>query len=271
MTGRRRFGRVRKLPSGRYQARYSTPDGREHPAPDTFVSKTAADRWLASVETDMARGQWVDPRSRQLPLSAYAESWANAQAAASAASEMLHAISALAEGKRGGRCAAGDSYDRAARDLNAASRPQPLSAERPAARLAPCSAPGSSSEPRPPAARAAVTADGAVRDGGAACARGKDRPRRRGLPGKRPSISPPGTTAARPPPSCRRSGRLEFHRPPPADLPRRQCPRRWRAAAPRAEPSSGGPTPTGKGEDPCPWRKSLIGQGGHWAWSGEWA
>ncbi len=75
MSGRRRFGRVRKLPSGRYQARYSTPDGREHPAPDTFASKTAAERWLASVETDMARGQWVDPRSRQLLLNGYAESW----------------------------------------------------------------------------------------------------------------------------------------------------------------------------------------------------
>jgi hypothetical protein len=75
MSGRRRFGRVRKLPSGRYQARYSTPDGREHPAPDTFASKTAAERWLASVETDMARGQWIDPRSRQLLLSGYAESW----------------------------------------------------------------------------------------------------------------------------------------------------------------------------------------------------
>jgi len=75
MSGRRRFGRVRKLPSGRYQVRYSTPDGREHPASDTFASKTAAERWLAAVETDMARGQWVDPRSRQLLLSAYAASW----------------------------------------------------------------------------------------------------------------------------------------------------------------------------------------------------
>ena len=75
MVGRRRFGRVRKLPSGRWQARYSSPDGREHPAPDTFATKTAADRWLASVETDMSRGRWVDPRSRQLLLSGYVESW----------------------------------------------------------------------------------------------------------------------------------------------------------------------------------------------------
>jgi integrase len=80
MAGRRRFGRVRKLPSGRWQARYTTPDGCDHPAPGTFATKTAADRWLAAVETDMARGQWVDPRSRQLVLSAYAASWLPARA-----------------------------------------------------------------------------------------------------------------------------------------------------------------------------------------------
>jgi integrase len=80
MATRRRFGRVRKLPSGRWQARYSTPDGRDHPAPGTFATKTAADRWLAAVETDIARGQWVDPRSRQLVLSAYADSWLPARA-----------------------------------------------------------------------------------------------------------------------------------------------------------------------------------------------
>lgn len=80
MATRRRFGRVRKLPSGRWQARYSTPDGCDHPAPGTFTTKTAADRWLAAVETDMARGQWVDPRSRQLLLSDYADSWLPARA-----------------------------------------------------------------------------------------------------------------------------------------------------------------------------------------------
>lgn len=80
MAGRRRFGRVRKLPSGRWQARYSTPDGHDHPAPGTFATKTAADKWLAAVESDIARGQWVDPRSRQLVLSDYAASWLPARA-----------------------------------------------------------------------------------------------------------------------------------------------------------------------------------------------
>ncbi len=52
-----------------------TPDGYDHPAPDTFSTKTAAERWLAAVETDLGRGQWVDPRARQLLLSDYAVSW----------------------------------------------------------------------------------------------------------------------------------------------------------------------------------------------------
>ena len=34
--GRRRFGYIRKLPSGRFQASYLTPDGQRQFAPDTF-------------------------------------------------------------------------------------------------------------------------------------------------------------------------------------------------------------------------------------------
>ena len=37
--GRRRFGYVRKLPSGRYQASYLGPDGRRRTAPETFDRK----------------------------------------------------------------------------------------------------------------------------------------------------------------------------------------------------------------------------------------
>ncbi|MFF8604678.1 hypothetical protein ACF06X_01945 [Streptomyces sp. NPDC015346] len=40
MAGKKRsFGRVRKLPSGRYQARYPAPDGIDRPAPHTFRTK----------------------------------------------------------------------------------------------------------------------------------------------------------------------------------------------------------------------------------------
>ncbi len=75
MTTRRRFGRLRKLPSGRWQARYSLPDGREVAAPGTFTTKTGAERWLSSIETDLSRGHWVDPARGQGSLEAYAQQW----------------------------------------------------------------------------------------------------------------------------------------------------------------------------------------------------
>jgi hypothetical protein len=55
--GRRRFGSVRRLPSGRWQARYRTSDGRLHTAPQTFATKTDATRFLAQAEADLTRGR----------------------------------------------------------------------------------------------------------------------------------------------------------------------------------------------------------------------
>jgi hypothetical protein len=63
MTSRRRLGRVRRLPSGRWQARYPDGSGDDVPAPETFASTGDAARWLVMVEADMARGQYVDPRA----------------------------------------------------------------------------------------------------------------------------------------------------------------------------------------------------------------
>ena len=72
---RRRFGSVRRLPSGRWQVRYRTSDGRQHTAPETFASKTAATRHLAQVETDLSRGQWSDPRLGRTTFAAWAARW----------------------------------------------------------------------------------------------------------------------------------------------------------------------------------------------------
>jgi integrase len=75
MAGRRRFGRIRKLPSGRFQARYLGPDGREHTAPDTFATKTDAAKTLDRIEGDLHRGGWTDPRRARESLKSYAEQW----------------------------------------------------------------------------------------------------------------------------------------------------------------------------------------------------
>lgn len=75
MTTRRRFGRLRRLPSGRWQARYVGPNGRELTAPETFATKTDASRFLAAVEVDIGRGVWLDPTRGAVPLASYAEAW----------------------------------------------------------------------------------------------------------------------------------------------------------------------------------------------------
>ena len=73
--GKRRFGRVRKLPSGRWQARYYGPDGRDHSAPHTFATKSDAGRWLTVKEADLTRGDWIDPTAGAVPFAEYAEEW----------------------------------------------------------------------------------------------------------------------------------------------------------------------------------------------------
>ena len=78
---RRTTGAIRALPSGRYQARARTVDGRLIPAPNTFRTKAEADAWLASVTTDQARGEWVDPESAKTPFGVFAEEWLKGKAA----------------------------------------------------------------------------------------------------------------------------------------------------------------------------------------------
>jgi integrase len=72
---RRRFGSVRRLPSGRWQARYRTTDGHQHTAPETFATKADATRHLAQVETDLSRGQWSDPRLGRTSFAEWAARW----------------------------------------------------------------------------------------------------------------------------------------------------------------------------------------------------
>ena len=59
--------------SRRYQVRYVGPDGRERAK--TFGRKTDADRFAASVETDKARGEWIDPRLGKTTVGEWAEGW----------------------------------------------------------------------------------------------------------------------------------------------------------------------------------------------------
>ncbi len=75
MTRRRSFGRVRRLPSGRFQVRYPSPDKELISAPQTFASYKEADAYLAVVQADLLRGTWIDHRSSTITLREYADQW----------------------------------------------------------------------------------------------------------------------------------------------------------------------------------------------------
>ena len=75
MTQRRHFGSTRKLSSGRWQARYFDAAGTRHNAPRTFASKTDALQWLSTVDADLARGDWHDPKLAATSFAAWVERW----------------------------------------------------------------------------------------------------------------------------------------------------------------------------------------------------
>lgn len=67
---KRSWGSVRKMRSGRFQARYLDPDTRRFiPAPTTFATKGAADRWLTRKRAELDAGTAIDERAGSEPLS----------------------------------------------------------------------------------------------------------------------------------------------------------------------------------------------------------
>lgn len=92
---REAWGSLRRLPSGRWQARYPAPDGETYTArteddkPLTFLTKTDACAWLASMHTKIARQEWEPPstlaarrrvqaaaeKARSIGFSEYSDQW----------------------------------------------------------------------------------------------------------------------------------------------------------------------------------------------------
>jgi hypothetical protein len=72
---RRRFGAVRELRSGQWQARYRGSDGIMRPAGHTFPTKTAAEVWLTRKEAEILDGDWIDPDASRVLFRDYAQAW----------------------------------------------------------------------------------------------------------------------------------------------------------------------------------------------------
>lgn len=79
--GRRSFGNVRRLPSGRWQARYTGPDLARHQAPLTFDTRGAAEGWLAVEHGRVVAGTWAPPTpwgsepAAPVTVGAYVDAW----------------------------------------------------------------------------------------------------------------------------------------------------------------------------------------------------
>lgn len=64
---------VRKLGAGKWEASYRDPQRRERIK--TFRTRAEADRWLATVKTDLTRGEYVDPRLARTEFGDWAAEW----------------------------------------------------------------------------------------------------------------------------------------------------------------------------------------------------
>lgn len=72
-TRRHDGGSLDTLPSGRYRVRYYSDAGKRHTR--TFRTRKEASDFLASVRTDLLRGEWRDPRNGARPVTEYAAAY----------------------------------------------------------------------------------------------------------------------------------------------------------------------------------------------------
>lgn len=68
---------IDKLPSGRWKARWRTPDRKQRAK--VFLRKVDAERFLTSVEHEKLSGSYVDPRAGRVSFQEFAEQWRLAQ------------------------------------------------------------------------------------------------------------------------------------------------------------------------------------------------
>ncbi len=82
--GKRQFGNVRKLPSGRFQARYTGPDGHMHAARRengqalTFETRGDANDWLSLRRSEILRNDWLPPATptaAPVTVREFAQAW----------------------------------------------------------------------------------------------------------------------------------------------------------------------------------------------------
>lgn len=81
---RRRFGYLRQLPSGRWQASYIGPDQERYRAPHTFKTRNEGAQWLNHEEAHIITGQWMLRKNITPPFGEYCENFIATQTTANA-------------------------------------------------------------------------------------------------------------------------------------------------------------------------------------------
>ncbi len=77
-SSKRTFATIRRLPSGRYQVRYTGPDGVRHTAPRTFAGREAAEAYVVTKRRDIDRAVWDaadDDQPEPVTFGVYAAGW----------------------------------------------------------------------------------------------------------------------------------------------------------------------------------------------------
>lgn len=75
---KRSFATIRKLPSGRFQVRYTGPDGVRHTAPSTFGARIDAEAFVVAKRREIDRGVWdstADEKREAITFGVYALAW----------------------------------------------------------------------------------------------------------------------------------------------------------------------------------------------------
>lgn len=71
----RAWGKIRKLPSSRYQASHLDDTGTRRTAPAAFTTRAAAAAWLATQQAALGAGTWRDPDAGAETFAGYAARW----------------------------------------------------------------------------------------------------------------------------------------------------------------------------------------------------
>src|SRR4051794_513268 len=74
-TRRRQSGSIRRLPSGKYQARVRDLASGDRIPLGTFRTKADADLAVKNAELEIARGSWTDPKRAELPFVDFPTAW----------------------------------------------------------------------------------------------------------------------------------------------------------------------------------------------------